>query len=293
MTRVTETMMFDSLTRGISLAKSRALRAQEQAQTGRRVNTVSDDPVAAERATLLDSQQSRLLAMDGISARVQANLGATSTALSDAVDILETVRNAARGAANGQMDPAGMDALATTVDQQFTSLLSVANSQTDSGYVFAGYQDSTKPFDLTGAYAGDAGVRSVEVAPGQIVTANVSGAQAFTAAGGVDVFSVVSAIHAGLAANDKAAVATQLNALDTAIAQMKTASNVAAASYTATKAADATRTGLKTQVANARDAAVGIDDATASINLLAAQTAVEKATAQASSVLDMLKTLPF
>jgi len=291
MTRVSDAMFFSSLSRGVGRAEKRAYAAQTRAQTGLRVNKPSDDPVVASRASVMRAQLARLDTMDHVSARAATQLAASGRALDETISIVSTVRTMARSAAGGTVDTTGMSDLAVNVAAQQTALLATANTSTDAGYVFGGYLDQSPPFQATGAYVGDAGVRSVEVAPGQRVATGVSGAQAFTAAGGQDVFAVVEAVRVALAAGDRAAATAQLGAIDGALAQLKAARVQVGASADAVKGADASRVTARNQLQTSYDLAMKIDDATASVDMLAAQNALEAATRQASSVLSMLASL--
>jgi len=291
MTRVSDSMFYNSISRNLSTAQKRAYDAQAQATSGLRVNKLSDDPIAASRASLLDNQLSRLSTMDSVSARTASQVDVAGTALDQAISLVSSIRSSAESAANGAEDASGMTALGVDVGNRQQALLATANTDTESGYVFAGNLTTNQPFLANGTYVGDAGVHTVEVAPNTQVQANVSGAQAFTAAGGVDVFSVVETVRAALMANDPATVKTQLGNLDTALAQLKTARVQLGASTTAIQSADSTRATMTAQLQSSYDSAMKIDDTTASVNMLSAQNSLQAAASMASSVLSLLTNL--
>ena len=66
-----------------------------------------------------------------------------------------------------------------TLTAQLSSLVDAKD--TLGNYVFAGYSGNTKPFPtLTGAYAGDQGVRKIQIAEGVMVDVNIPGDQLVT-----------------------------------------------------------------------------------------------------------------
>lgn len=288
MTRISDSMFFGAITRYVANAQKRAYAAQTRAQTGLRVNKPSDDPVTATRATVLDAQLSRLKAMDFVSARTQTQTDAAGTALDGAAKILDIVRSAARNSANGSVDATGMRDLATNVSGQQQALLALMNTQTDQGFVFGGYRDRNQPFLANGTYIGDAGVRTAEVSPGVGVQVNVSGAQAFTAAGGVNVYALVDTVRTALAAGDTVTLTANLANIDTAVAQVSAARVQMATSTGAIKTANETRAVLQAQVLDTFDRAMKMSDADASVQMLAAQNSLQAASTMASSVLSML-----
>src|SRR5207247_1446830 len=71
-----------------------------------------------------------------------------------------------------------------------------------------------QPFTAAGVFQGNDDQRTVEIANGVSVASNTSGARAFTAAGGTDVFQVLAFLKNELAGNDPADVATTVKSLD-------------------------------------------------------------------------------
>jgi len=158
-------------------------RTQTEVATGTRLRSPADDPVAAgrvqelERWLLSAEQQARN------SELLAGRLGLQETALADATEILQRVRELALQAGNGAFDEGTRRMLATEVRSRAELLLQVANRRSPSGdHVFAGGKSATQPFArLQGGivYAGDDTLRDIEVAPGQRITDGLSGADLF------------------------------------------------------------------------------------------------------------------
>jgi flagellar hook-associated protein 3 FlgL len=109
---------------------------------------------------------------------------------------------------------------ATQVEGLKSSLIGLANTKGSSGYLFGGTATGAPPFTQAGAFVGNDDTIGVEVAGGTVATANVSGAKAFTAAGGVDVFQVLDGLSQALGSNSQSGVAATLTGIDQATSQM-------------------------------------------------------------------------
>jgi flagellin-like hook-associated protein FlgL len=69
-------------------------------------------------------------------------------------------------------------------------------------------------------FQGDDADRVADVGAGNTAVVNVSGAQAFTAAGGVDVFAALTALQTALTSNDPTGISAGVNALTQASSQI-------------------------------------------------------------------------
>lgn len=221
MLRVTEGMIFRQVTNSVAKAQQRAYEAQTIAQTGRRVNRVSDDPIAASRASVLDSTIERLKGMGRVAARAQEELTVAESTLGEASVILTRAREIAIAGANSSMGADSRAALAQEIDGLRSQMVTLANAQVADVYVFGGHQTLTEPFDDTGAYSGDSGIRSAEVAPGTSVTMNITGDNSFI--GTVNIFDELETLRDELNNDDPDAVAAVLDQLESGLQQLNTA----------------------------------------------------------------------
>jgi flagellin-like hook-associated protein FlgL len=96
----------------------------------------------------------------------------------------------------------------------------LANSKGSRGYLFAGTATGQAAFDQNGVFQGNDLDQVVELSPQQKVAVNASGAQAFTVAGGRDVFADLAALRTGLSNNDSSAVTATLGNLEQSQAQV-------------------------------------------------------------------------
>jgi flagellar hook-associated protein 3 FlgL len=147
----------------------------QQVSTGKRINKPSDDAVGAAQARLrhadLASVQSH---RDGVDAAT-ARLNATETGLSKINDVIQRARELALQAANGPMDQASRDRIATEIDSLAEAAKDAVDVQAGGAYVFSGTATTTQPY-TTGSdgYNGDNNAVSRDVGPSVAVQVNPS-----------------------------------------------------------------------------------------------------------------------
>src|SRR5690606_23695188 len=170
--RVTSDTLRSAFLSALEQAQRRIVDTQNQVTTGKRINTPSDDPVAAARIAALDASLTRLDQYRANAQLARNQLGLEEEALASAIDNLQRVREIAVQANNAPLADGDRAALATELRAQRDSLLALANATGASGnYLFAGYGEKTQPFAVAAngaaAYNGDQGQRSVQVADGR------------------------------------------------------------------------------------------------------------------------------
>lgn len=165
--------------------------------TGLKLNKASDDvsairPVLTTRTQI--QQTERYLETMGTSAD---KMESTDGYLGNVEGILQRAKEIGVNAINGAMSDSDLEALADEVYQLRDQMLDSANAIIDGKYIFAGYQENTKPFienpngydpDLWDAnnpntwpyvYAGDANPTELEITPGELLEVNVTGSDLF------------------------------------------------------------------------------------------------------------------
>jgi len=285
MLRVTEGMIFQQVTSSIARAQKRAYDSQVVAQTGHRVNRLSDDPVAASRANVLSSTLERLSGMGRVSALAEEELTVAESALGQASMIFNRAREIAIAGSNASMGAESRSALAEEVAGLRSQMLSIANTRVADVYVFGGYQTTTEPFDDAGGYSGDNGVRMGEVAPGTSIKMNVAGDDAFVSATGVDVFAELETLQNNLVNNDPQAVSEELTHLETGFTQLTNARGRTGVYLNQLKSGDELRFELESSALVHRTEAVEAD-VNESFNALAqTQFNLQAAIAQAQKIL--------
>lgn len=212
--RVSDSMRFDVATRSIATQQQQMLEASRQASTGARIAAPSDDPVAAAQLARVQASLDESSTYQTTIRAVRGDLDTAESALAAAADVYANALEIAQRGANGSLSASERKDLATQVSQLKDQLSTLANTKGSLGYVFGGSKTDSAPFTASGAFVGDDAARNVEVGRGLVVSTNASGAKAFTAAGGRDVFADLTSLQSALEANDGDAIAATIDGLD-------------------------------------------------------------------------------
>jgi flagellar hook-associated protein 3 FlgL len=238
--RVSENMRYDAVSRNLGDLASRQADAAQKASSGQRVSAPSDDPAAAAELTRLSAAKAKNQAYQSAVSSVRSDAELAEGALGEAGDTLARVRELAMQGANDSLAASDRASLADEVASLKQHLVSLANTQGANGYLFGGTQTNAAPFSSSGGFNGNDADHEVEISAGVVVRANASGAQAFTAAGGTDVFATMDALEAALRSNSQSSVSGTLAAIDASrsqVTQARAASGLMLDRLTATDSA--------------------------------------------------------
>lgn len=181
--RITTNMMYEM---GVSrIADQQAIlnKTQQQVSTGRRILTPADDPSGAASA-LQVSQADGLLAQHVENRNLARNgLGIEDGVLQGVSDLMQQVKTSIVAAGNGTLGNAERGFIASELRGQLDQLIGLANSTDGNGnYLFSGFQSYTAPFARSGAtvsYAGDSGLRALQVSGERQMVVGDSGQDLF------------------------------------------------------------------------------------------------------------------
>lgn len=218
--RITETLKMSEIMGANARSASGLHDATKQAATGLRVAAPADDPAAFARATRQSSAisvfESRMKAV----LRTGDDLATAEGALASATDIMARAKEIAVQMADGTPSAEDRMNAAKEVTALRQSLIAIANTRSASGYVFAGTSTATQPFQQNGTFSGNDEPIAVEVAEGAQMRANASGARAFTAAGGRDVFADLEDLATALDTNDAVSIQAAIGEITQGHAQI-------------------------------------------------------------------------
>jgi flagellar hook-associated protein 3 FlgL len=275
--RITEAMTLNSVLRSESGAQERMARLSGQAASGLKVQQPSDDPAAFSSVVQQDARIGVVTARQGAATQAAGNLNLAESTLDQASTLVQQAQALAVQAANGTQSAQSRAATAAQVDGLRQQLLGLANTRGSSGYLFGGTKTSTVPFDANANFMGNDGTTQVEIADGVLASSNASGAQAFTAAGGRDVFADLQALSTALSSNNTAGIQTAITSLGSSYNQVLSARiDAGERAGRLQSAGDAMSTAL-TQMQVMRAGVADIDAPTTFSNLQAAQLAFQQA----------------
>ena len=248
-------------------------RAQRELTSGKRMNTVSDDP--DQVGTLLQYR-----ADSEMNARTQTSLGRVKTEVDTAESVMASsvrlLQQARVLTAQGSTGTATAEERASLADQLgniLQQLSTMANTTVEGRYVFSGDSDQTSPYtiDLTLAvpystYLGTAATRQVLTTSGTTISVSKTAQDIFDTQtpGQQSVFAAINDARLAFQANDQTAINTAAAEIDSAGTYLNVQHEFYGSAQlqvnNAIDTAQTTATRLKTQISQVEDA-----DATAAI----------------------------
>jgi flagellar hook-associated protein 3 FlgL len=285
--RITDGMREPDIRRNLSGLTARHADATRRALTGRAVNSPSSDPAAAaELARNRITKAAQEAGQDSLK-RARGDLELAEGVLAEAGDLFQQARELAMQGANGSLDASQRSTLAKQVGQLKEQLVAIANTKGSNGFLFAGSKTNAAPFSVAGAFSGDDVDHVVDLGSGTPTAVGASGARAFTAAGGRDVFADLDALASALANNDPAATSATLTGLDASREQLMTVQAESGLRLARLDTSEAVMERMSLALAERDDAVAGADPYAAYTDMVSLQQSLEQAVAVARKVLDL------
>jgi flagellar hook-associated protein 3 FlgL len=273
-------MFQDSALRSIRDHQETLARLQEQATTGRRIRSVSDDPAAATKimrseAEVRDFERFRRNGMEATT-----RLGTEDVVLTTARALLEQARGLAVSVAGRDPADPQRQAMVTAIGQLRQELVAYGNTRVGSEYIFGGTSTTVPPFQADGTYVGDGNVRQVEVDRGVLVPTNHAGDSVFSSA-----LQGLADLEQELQTGTQASINATVSDLRTAEDQMVQAQSETGANLQQISVASSSLARRAANLLDQRDGLRDVDPAEASIKMVMAQSALERAYAAIGKVL--------
>jgi flagellar hook-associated protein 3 FlgL len=274
-------------------AQIREQQLSNQLASGVRINSLGDDPVSAGRNVLLLNQIQRDDAFSQTSSLVTGQLQVADSALGGVVSQLNQAISLATSANNGTKNASDLKAIANQLAGILGEVESLANSNYQGQYIFAGGQTMTLPFSTSSAgspqvtsYSGDGDVNYLETPNGQQIQLNVPGDKIFL--GTNSVFGVLNNLIADFSAGtmDSTQAGQDTEALSSALNYVSQQRVLIDNSITQLSNAGGAITTERTQLAAAQTELMQADLATVATQLSLAktqQTALESVIVQLGS----------
>ncbi|MHC4934793.1 MAG: flagellar hook-associated protein FlgL [Planctomycetota bacterium] len=192
--RVTDSMVSGRLSGSIQRSLASLARTETSIATGRRFNTLGDDPLGARRSIAWERLLERHAQYGSNIQAATSRLSATEGALAELEDLIVRARELALEHVQTTSTDGMRANAAIEVQNMIEEALTLANRQFGDRFLFGGDQVSAAPFAQSGGYISYGGDRSpslIEVAPGMFLPSGISGVDAFggwssQVSGGID-----------------------------------------------------------------------------------------------------------
>jgi flagellar hook-associated protein 3 FlgL len=284
-----------NLVGSLDQAQANEQRLTTELSSGVRLTSLSDDPVAAGENVVLVNQIQKDDSFTTSATMVSSQLQVADSALGSVVTELTSAISLATSANNGTMNSSNVKQIAAQLTGILNEVTTLANSNYQGQYIFAGSQNSTAPFSTSTAtspavttYNGDDDVNYIETPTGQKIQLNVPGDPIFLGSGTSSVFGALNALIADYSSgtvNTTQAV-SDTTALNTALNYVSQQRVTIDNSITQVTAASSAITSEKLQLTSVQTGLIQADTATVATQLSLAetqQTALEDVIAQLDS----------
>ncbi len=178
--RVTNSMMFDMLTRDILRANEKLLRTYEEISSGKKINRPSDDPAKIPSIMVYKKILSGIEQYRRNIQFARGELNIAEGALNGVTNSYSRLRELALSSASDTADDDSRNVTSYEVNEIFNQLLSIGNTKVGDKYIFSGYLTTTQAFTSAGVYQGDTNDLVVNIGADSTIKANITGDAAFT-----------------------------------------------------------------------------------------------------------------
>ena len=232
MIRIATSTVYQSSNQSIMADQAQVMNTTAQLSSGKQINSPADNPVGAAIASSLQSDISQLGQYKSNQSQASSLLNMSSSALTQMLNVLQSIRTTMVQAGNSTNTPAQYTAMAAQVQQNLNELVALGNSgDGQGGYLFGGSVNNTPPFSQSGnavSYHGDSINQQLQVSVANTVQSKYSGQSVFlnipTGSGGTQsVFQMVgNAINALQSSNPTSQSGSILTQVDQAITALGT-----------------------------------------------------------------------
>jgi flagellar hook-associated protein 3 FlgL len=194
-------------------------KVNEQIATGKNINRPSDDPGRIGQLHTVREELSNQKMYSRNAGQAEQLHVIADTALKDLHTTLSEARETAVQFANEHYNADQRAGAATLADSLREHALSIANTQFDDRYIFAGTAYDEAAYDSTGSYQGSTG--EPEAVVGQDLTAKTGFDGSDMLTGSSDMFGAIENLSAALTANDTVGITAAIDEIDAALADVE------------------------------------------------------------------------
>jgi len=184
--RISDAQRFDQAINNILKLQANTAYLQNQIASGKKVNSPSDDPVAAAQMLLISERVAATEQYDRNADFAELNLSQQESAIASANDAMQRIRELTIRGKTTTLTAADRHFIATEMRQRLDEIMSLANSRNAAGeFLFSGSLVDTQAFTVDAAgdavYNGDQTSRDIRISEFRSVTDGFTGHDAFMA----------------------------------------------------------------------------------------------------------------
>lgn len=182
--RIADKMQYNQVQKNISKNRTDMSDLQNQAATQRRINKPSDDPLATTRVLASRTEEKTNAQFVKNIHQAKSFLEFTDQSLNEMTELLVRAKELAISQSNdASANAQSRQMTAKEIEQIYSQGIQIANRKLGERYIFSGFKTQTKPFEISGEYAGDDGDLKIQTQKDQFLAINLPGSRVFMGKG--------------------------------------------------------------------------------------------------------------
>ncbi len=215
--RVASKTIYDTVKFNLANITEELNKANNDVGTGRRIIGLSDDPVGLTQVLNIKSTLSGIEQLERNISMGKSWLIAAEGALAHVQNLISNAKALCVEMATSTTGAASRASAAEDIQGTFDEILSLANTEVNGRYVFAGSKTDTAPFSQGGTYNGDNNAFKVKIGKDTTVEVGSDGAAVFQPSGAGandDIFQTLSDLKDALENNNVSGIQVAMSKLD-------------------------------------------------------------------------------
>ncbi|MFB3908878.1 MAG: flagellar hook-associated protein FlgL [Candidatus Eisenbacteria bacterium] len=280
--RISNRMLVQSTLRSIHRNLQSLSTAQEQANSGRRIRSISDGPIDAAQIMRLDAHIRSIAQYRRNTSSAETRLSTEEGVLGSVRELLTQAKEMAMSGASDDPDDPLRQAAAVSLRQLRVQLLSLGNTRIGDEYIFGGGETADAPFLPDGSYVGDGLIREIAIDDAVQIETNHTGDQIFSPA-----IDAIDALLQELESGTAESIQATIPVLDDAQQLALLAESEIGIRLGQVRDANDRLSSRSLNLEDRRDEARDVDPAEAILKVMSAQSALERAYEMVGQVLSI------
>lgn len=207
--RVASKTIYDSVKYNLDNITESLSKANKIVSSGKRITELSDDPVGLIQALDIKSTLSNIEQLERNIDLGESWLNSAESALSSVQDLISDTKSLCVQMATATTGEAERVSAAGTIQNTIDEIISLANTEMNGRYIFAGSNTDSVPFDENGSYSGDNNPFAIKIGKDAALTIGNDGEAIFG-----DVFQTLSDLKDALEGNNIEGIEAAMDNLD-------------------------------------------------------------------------------
>lgn len=213
--RVASTTIYEMVKFNLGNITEELNKASNVVSTGKRINNLSDDPVGLNQVLIIKSTLANIEQMDRNIAFGKTWLVASESAMNHVQDLISDTKSLCIQMATATTSSDTRSSAAKTVQNTIDEMVSLANTELNGCYIFAGSKTDTTPFNQDGTYNGDNNPFTINIGRNSTVQVGSDGEAVFGTAGqDNDIFKTLEDLKTALTDDNLSGIQNAMTRLD-------------------------------------------------------------------------------